>query len=114
MLRAAEPDALSTESASDGRVVRCVSIRAHPHAADVVAPLHEHDEVVIELALRDRHFTEHDLARASVDADDVALAHTHDATRDFDREQVPQAVDLELATAGYAAASHASGDHRRV
>ena len=61
MLGAAEPDAVGAEGARLARIGRRVGIGPHPHAAKLIGPAHQRDEVRRQLWLAHRHAALDDL-----------------------------------------------------
>ena len=79
VLGAAEADALGAEGAGDARVGRRLGVGAHLHAPRRVRPAHQGREIAGHLGLHHRHRALHDLSRAAVDGENVALFQRHSA-----------------------------------
>ena len=110
MLGAAEPDPLGAEFAGGARVGGRIGIGANAGLSDLIGPAHQHGEIAGEFRLHGRHLAQHHLALATVDGDEVAIAHSdiahaHDALG---------GVDPQLARAGNAWTSHAACDYGGV
>ena len=81
-----------------------------PQAAQLVGPLEDRLEVLVDARRHERHLADDDAARAAVDRDHVALAQLVPA----DADGLRAGVDVEAVAAGDARLAHAARDDRRV
>ena len=91
VLGAAEPDALRSELAGLRGVVGVVGVRAHLEAAQLVGPLEDRLEVLVDRGRHERNLADDDAAGAAVDRDHVALAQLVPA----DAHRLRAGVDVE-------------------
>ncbi len=74
VLGPAEADALRTELARLHSVLGCVGVRQHAHAPEVVGPLEDRPEVLVDSGGHERGGPDHDATRSAVHRDHVACA----------------------------------------
>ena len=91
MLGPAEADALGAELARLRGVLRGVGVRAHAQAPNVVGPLEDRPEVLVDRRRNEWDGTHDDSPCAAVDGDhvtgaEIVLADAHRARGDVDRE----------------------------
>jgi hypothetical protein len=110
VLRSAEPDPLRAELACLGGVLGRVGIRADAQAPQLVRPLEDRLEVLVDLRRDERNLAEHDTAGAAVDREHVALAEHVTC----DRGRPRGGVERERFTARHAGLAHPPCDHGRV
>ena len=110
VLGAAEPDALRAELAGLRRVVGVVGVRAHLEPAQVVGPLEDRLEILVDRRRDERNLADDHATGAAVDSDHVALAQVVPAEADGLRT----GVDVQAVAAGHARFAHAARDHGRV
>ena len=110
MLGAAKPDAVGAEGKRLAGVGGRVGVGAHLHAAELIGPAHQRQEVRGKRRLAHRHAALDDLAGRAVDGHDVALAQ--DLVAELQRLALK--IDLHRGRADDARPSHAARHHRRV
>ena len=110
VLSTAEADALGTETAGAGGVLRRIGVGTHAQAADVIGPRGDALEVLVEARRHEGHRTAEDLAGRAVHRESLALfdgAPTDDHAAALD-------IDLETLDARHARLAHAARNHGRV
>ena len=110
VLGAAEPDALRAELARLRRVLGVVGVRAHLESAQVVGPVEDRLEVLVDRGRDERDLADDDASGAAVDRDHVALAQLVAA----DADGLRAGVDVEAVAAGDARLAHPARDDGRV
>ena len=110
MLGAAEADALGAELARLGGILGRIGIRAHAQPAQLVGPVEDRAEVLVDRRRHEPDGADDDPAGAAVDRDHVA--HVEHVLADRHRPRLR--VDREPFAAGDARLAHASRDDRRV
>ena len=110
VLGPAQANALGTELARPGRVLRGVRVRPHSEAADLVGPAEHLQEVVVELRLDERDVVCRDDPGRPVDRDQVAAAE-HGVT---DPDRAGFEVDHHLGGPADAGPAHPARDDRSV
>ena len=110
VLGPAQPDALRAELARLLRAGRVVGVGAHPQAPQLVGPLEDAVEVLVDARVDQRHVLDRHAALGAVDGDEVAVVDR----RAVDGDRLGPEVDLERARAHDRRPAHAARHQRRV
>ena len=110
MLGPAEADALGAELARLGGVLGRVRVRVDAQPAELVGPLQDRLEVVVDLRRDERDLAEHDTPRAAVDRDHVPLVQH--VPGEVGRPRLH--VDRQRLAARHARLAHPARDDRGV
>ncbi len=102
VLGAAEPYPLRAELARLRRVLGVVGVCAHLEPPQLVGPVEDGLEVLVDRRRDERDFADDDTARAAVDGDHVPLAQLVAA----DPNRLRSGVDLQALDAGDARLAH--------
>jgi len=106
VLGAAEADALRAELPCLRRVLGIVGVRAHLEAAQVVGPVEDRLEVLVDRRRNERNLAHDHAAGAAIDRDHVAFAQLVAADANGPRAR----VDVEVLAAGDARLAHPARD----
>ena len=110
VLGAAEADALRSELARLGGILGRIRIRAHAEPAELVGPVEDRAEVLVDRRRHETDGADDDPAGAAVDRDHVAdVDHVL-----ADRHRSRLRVDREPFAPGHARLAHAARDDSRV